>query len=105
MRSFLLGAYIAAIAISGLARQSPIRSVNTGPPVRVFVMGANHWRESDRWPLAGLRTDTLYLARQRGSEAAGQRGSEAARQRGSWEDPRHQIAAKRRSSGRIRRIR
>ena len=31
-------------------------------PVRVFVMGANRWRGSDRWPLEGTRPDTLYLA-------------------------------------------
>ena len=47
-----------------------LSSVNTGPPVRVFVMGANRWRESDRWPWAGLRSDTLYLAGQPGSGAA-----------------------------------
>jgi uncharacterized protein len=47
-------------------------SVNTGPPVRVFVMGANRWRDSDRWPLAGVRSDTLYLAGQGGRLAAGQ---------------------------------
>ncbi|HEX6106799.1 MAG TPA: CocE/NonD family hydrolase [Gemmatimonadales bacterium] len=31
------------------------------PPVRVFVMGANRWRMSDRWPMAGVRPDTFYL--------------------------------------------
>jgi putative CocE/NonD family hydrolase len=32
-------------------------------PVRVFVMGANQWRESERWPFHGARPDTLYLVR------------------------------------------
>jgi hypothetical protein len=50
------------------------------PPVRVFVMGANQWRTSDRWPLAGTHPDTLYLAGRRGSGAEGQRGSGAAGQ-------------------------
>lgn len=31
-------------------------------PVRVFVMGANQWRYADRWPLPGLRSDTLHFA-------------------------------------------
>lgn len=29
--------------------------------VRVFVMGANRWRESAEWPITGSRPDTLYL--------------------------------------------
>ncbi|HVE80159.1 MAG TPA: CocE/NonD family hydrolase [Gemmatimonadaceae bacterium] len=32
-------------------------------PVRVFVLGANSWREAPTWPLPGTRYDTLYLAR------------------------------------------
>jgi putative CocE/NonD family hydrolase len=35
--------------------------VDREAPVRVFVMGANRWRESDRWPLPGLVPDTLWL--------------------------------------------
>ena len=31
------------------------------PEVRVFVMGANRWREADAWPIPGTRPDTLYL--------------------------------------------
>ena len=38
-------------------------------PVRIFVMGANRWRESDRWPLAGTRAETLYVAGRRVGEA------------------------------------
>jgi uncharacterized protein len=30
--------------------------------VRVFVMGANSWREADAWPIPGTTPDTLYLA-------------------------------------------
>jgi uncharacterized protein len=40
-------------------------------PVRIFVMGANRWRESDRWPLAGTRAETLYVA---GLSESGQAG-------------------------------
>jgi putative CocE/NonD family hydrolase len=42
-----------------------VRGIENGvereAPVRVFVMGANRWRESDRWPLPGVVPDTLYL--------------------------------------------
>jgi putative CocE/NonD family hydrolase len=41
------------------------------PRVRVFVMGANEWRESDRWPLPGISDQALYLAGKRGSGEAG----------------------------------
>ena len=44
-----------------------VDSVPVGPPVRVFVMGANRWREADRWPFPGTRPDTLYLAGRQGS--------------------------------------
>jgi putative CocE/NonD family hydrolase len=43
-----------------------VRGIENGvdreAPVRVFVMGANRWRESDRWPLAGISPDTVWLA-------------------------------------------
>jgi uncharacterized protein len=47
------------------------------PPVRVFVMGANHWRSADRWPWPGVRADTMYLrgAGEQGSRGAGHPGS------------------------------
>jgi putative CocE/NonD family hydrolase len=31
------------------------------PPVRLFVMGANRWRDEDDWPLARARTRRLHL--------------------------------------------
>jgi hypothetical protein len=31
------------------------------PPVRIFVMGENRWREEDDWPLARARADAWYL--------------------------------------------
>jgi putative CocE/NonD family hydrolase len=51
-----------------------LRDVDNGvdrePPVRVFVMGDNRWREADRWPLPGTQPDTLYLTSPtRGSRA------------------------------------
>ena len=43
--------------------------------VRVFVMGANRWREADSWPIPGTAPDTLYLGAPgtlRSSAAAGE---------------------------------
>jgi putative CocE/NonD family hydrolase len=48
-----------------------VDSTKAEPRVRVFVMGANEWREADRWPWPGVRPDTMYLLRERGS---GERG-------------------------------
>lgn len=44
-------------------------------PVRIFVMGANQWRYADRWPLTGLRADTLYFAAGGALARAPSRGS------------------------------
>jgi putative CocE/NonD family hydrolase len=42
-----------------------VRGLDNGldrePPVRVFVMGENVWREADRWPLPGTVSRHLYL--------------------------------------------
>jgi uncharacterized protein len=35
--------------------------VGREPPVRVFVMGANKWREADDWPIPGTQFTTYYL--------------------------------------------
>jgi putative CocE/NonD family hydrolase len=32
-----------------------------GKRVRIFVMGANHWRDEDEWPLSRARQITYYL--------------------------------------------
>ncbi len=32
------------------------------PPVRLFVMGINEWRDEDEWPIARTRLQRLYLA-------------------------------------------
>jgi putative CocE/NonD family hydrolase len=32
-----------------------------GKPVRIFVMGANHWRDEEEWPLRRARQTTYYL--------------------------------------------
>jgi uncharacterized protein len=39
-----------------------VDALRTQPRVRVFVMGVNRWRTSDRWPLARVHPDTFYLA-------------------------------------------
>ncbi len=31
------------------------------PPLRIFVMGANHWRDEEEWPLRRARTVAFYL--------------------------------------------
>ena len=33
----------------------------TGKPVKIFVMGSNHWREEDDWPLARAKTTKYFL--------------------------------------------
>jgi uncharacterized protein len=42
-----------------------LRGEDTGlldePPVKVFVMGANRWREADEWPLPGTEYQDFYL--------------------------------------------
>jgi hypothetical protein len=52
-----------------------VRGIDNGadrePAVRVFVMGSNRWRESDRWPLPGTRHDTLWLSRATGTRGPG----------------------------------
>ena len=37
------------------------RGISKAPAVRVFVMGANRWRESQEWPLPGTSMRTLHL--------------------------------------------
>jgi putative CocE/NonD family hydrolase len=43
-----------------------LRGVDNGvgreKPVRLFVMGANMWRDEDAWPLARARSQTFYLS-------------------------------------------
>jgi hypothetical protein len=41
-----------------MGRDSPLLSK---PPVKIFVMGANRWREEREWPPADARQRTLYL--------------------------------------------
>jgi putative CocE/NonD family hydrolase len=31
------------------------------PPVKIFVMGANHWRDESEWPLSRAKSHTLFL--------------------------------------------
>lgn len=40
-------------------------------PVRLFVMGANQWRDEQRWPLQRAKSTTLYLAGDLGSTHSG----------------------------------
>lgn len=56
--------------------------VDREKPVRVFVMGANSWREADAWPLPETRATPLYLssAARAGEKAGGL----------SWSAPREQ---------------
>ena len=41
------------------SKDTPIMSQ---PPVHIFVMGANRWRDEHEWPLARARLTPLYLA-------------------------------------------
>ena len=50
-----------------------------GPPVRIFTMGANAWRDEDEWPIARTRVQRLYLrGGGRANGAAGDGGLSAA---------------------------
>ncbi|HET9319923.1 MAG TPA: CocE/NonD family hydrolase [Bryobacteraceae bacterium] len=46
------------------AKDTPMMS---RPPVRIFVMGANRWRDEHEWPLARAKMTPLYLASRRGA--------------------------------------
>jgi uncharacterized protein len=51
-----------------------LKSGNPGPakpPVRVFVMGANQWREANGWPLPGIKAETLWVEGKWGGGKAG----------------------------------
>ena len=37
------------------------RGMSAMPPVRVFIMGANRWRDGREWPLPGSSVRTLFL--------------------------------------------
>lgn len=40
---------------------SVLRDAEDRPPVRIFVMGADRWRDEDEWPLARARSRRLHL--------------------------------------------
>jgi len=35
--------------------------IEEGPPVKIYVMGANKWRDENEWPLARMKPVKLYL--------------------------------------------
>jgi uncharacterized protein len=41
--------------------QGADRDVIDGPPVRIFVMGANRWRDEQEWPLARAQSTAYFL--------------------------------------------
>lgn len=47
----------------------------TGKPVRIFVMGANQWRDEDDWPLARARSTKYFLHSQGNANSARGNGS------------------------------
>jgi len=54
-----------------------LKSGNPGPakpPVRVFVMGANQWREANGWPLPGMKAETVWVEGKRGGGEVGKEG-------------------------------
>ena len=44
--------------------KSRSNGVDKDPAVRVFVMGANTWREAENWPIPGARSTNYYLRSQ-----------------------------------------
>ncbi|MCC6774926.1 MAG: CocE/NonD family hydrolase, partial [Gemmatimonadaceae bacterium] len=57
-----------------------------GPPVRLFVMGENRWRDEQEWPLARARDSALHLA------SDGSANSRHGTGRLTWEPPTGAIA-------------
>jgi len=47
----------------------------TGKPVKIFVMGANQWREEDDWPLARAKTTKYFLHSQGSANSSRGNGS------------------------------
>lgn len=43
-------------------RGGPMPGSIVHPPVRIFVMGANRWRDEEEWPLRRARATDFYLA-------------------------------------------
>jgi hypothetical protein len=68
----------ASLDLAGLALQYFAEHLKGQPgslpedPVRIFVMGANRWRDEKDWPLPGTRYTPLYLSSQ--GDAASQGG-------------------------------
>ena len=48
-----------------------VRKPFSYPPVRLFVMGANVWRDEKEWPLARARVSRLYLNSTKGANSKG----------------------------------
>jgi putative CocE/NonD family hydrolase len=65
------GPQAAAVSLDNLAQQWLDRwvrdernGIDEGAPIRIFVMGANVWRDEHEWPLARTVETPLYLASQ-----------------------------------------
>jgi len=57
------------------------------PPLRIFVMGANRWRDEEEWPLSRARTTSFFLAsRGRANTAGGDGRLERGEPRGAAPD-------------------
>jgi putative CocE/NonD family hydrolase len=63
------------------------RHAVANPPLRIYVMGANRWRDEEEWPLSRARTTSFYLAsRGHANTAAGDGRLERAAPRGGKTD-------------------
>ena len=60
--------------------------IDEGPPIRLFVMGENVWRDEESWPLARAR-ETSYYLRSRGAAAGGSGAGRSGDGRLSTEPP------------------
>lgn len=72
--------------------------VDEGPPVRIFVMGRNAWRDEEEWPLARARATAYYLRSRGGANTAAGDGRLSVEPPGKDErpdrylyDPRHPL--------------
>lgn len=77
-----------------------LRGVNNGvekeAPVRIFVMGANTWRDEEQWPLQRAKSTTLYLATSSTTDRIGRlsntTGNSKAKSTSFVSDPVHPVA-------------
>jgi uncharacterized protein len=65
--------------------------VDKAPPVRVFVMGADRWRDADNWPIPGTQFTSYYLHSLGEANSAGGNGRISTHKPTADEPPDHYV--------------